>query len=46
LRAHGLDKHRSLTVRQTAGALAAVARVKAREVRSFESAFTNGLWHL
>ena len=46
LRAHGLNKHRPLTTRQTAGALAAVARLEAREVRSYEVAFTNGLWHV
>jgi transposase InsO family protein len=46
LRAHGLDKHRPLTTRRTAGALAAAARLEAREVRSYEAEFTNGLWHV
>jgi putative transposase len=46
LRRHGLSKHRPLTTRQTAGALAATARLEAREVRSYEAEFTNGLWHV
>ena len=46
LRAHGLDKLRPLTIRQTAGALAAAARLEAREVRSYEVEFSNGLWHV
>jgi putative transposase len=45
LRAHGLAKRRPLTTRQTAGALAAAARLDAREVRSFEVEYTNSLWH-
>ena len=34
-----------MTARQTAGALAAEARLEAREVRSYEAAYVNGLWH-
>jgi putative transposase len=45
LRAHGLNKRRPLTRRQTAGALAAAARLEAREVRSYEAEYVNGLWH-
>ena len=45
LRAHNLTKRRPLTTRQTAGALAAAARLDAREVRSFEAEYTNSLWH-
>jgi hypothetical protein len=37
LRAHGLSKRRPLTTRQTAGALAATARLDTREVRSYEA---------
>jgi transposase InsO family protein len=45
LRAHGLSKRRPLTTRQTAGALAATARLDTREVRSYEAEYSNGLWH-
>ncbi|HEY5168800.1 MAG TPA: DDE-type integrase/transposase/recombinase [Thermoleophilia bacterium] len=45
LRARDLTKRRLLTTRQTAGALAAAARLDAREVRSFEAEYTNSLWH-
>ena len=45
LAAHGLTRHRPLTTRQTEGALAAAARLEAREVRSYESDYVNGLWH-
>src|SRR5664279_3836866 len=45
LRAHGLTKRRPLTTRQTAGALAATARLDAREVRSYEAEYVNGLIH-
>ena len=45
LRAHGLDKRRPLTSRQTTGARAAEARLAAREVRSFEVEHVGGLWH-
>jgi transposase InsO family protein len=34
-----------MTTRQTEGALAAAARLEAREVRSYESGYVNGLWH-
>jgi transposase InsO family protein len=45
LAAHGLTKHRPMTTRQTDGALAAAARLEAREVRSYESEYVNGTWH-
>jgi transposase InsO family protein len=45
LRAHGLDKRRPLSARQTAGALAAELRLATREVRSFEVEHVGGLWH-
>jgi len=45
LRAHGMNKRRPLTTRQTAGALAAASRLDAREVRSYENEYTGGLWH-
>jgi hypothetical protein len=34
-----------MTTRQTEGALAAAARLEAREVRSYESEYSGGLWH-
>jgi putative transposase len=45
LAAHGLTRRRPMTTRQTAGALAATARLDAREVRSYESEYVNGTWH-
>src|SRR5712672_849271 len=45
LAAHGLDKRRRLTSRRTDGAERAEARLLDREVRSFEAAYVNGLWH-
>jgi putative transposase len=45
LAAHGLSRHRPMTTRQTEGALAAAARLEAREVRSYEAEFVNGTWH-
>ena len=45
LAAHGLTKHRPMTTRQTDGALAAAARLEAREVRSYEAEYVNGTWH-
>ena len=45
LRTHGLNKRRPLTTRQTSGALAAAARLDAREVRSYEADYVNGLIH-
>jgi putative transposase len=45
LAAHGLTKRRPMTRRQTDGALAAAARLEAREVRSYESEYSGGLWH-
>src|SRR5208282_2477378 len=45
LQSHGLTKRRPLTTRQTDGALAAEARLEAREVRGYEAEYVNGLWH-
>src|SRR6202453_3354914 len=45
LAARGLTKRRPMTTRQTEGALAAAARLEAREVRSYESEDSGGLWH-
>ena len=45
LAASGLTKRRVATTRQTDGALAAAARLEAREVRGFEAEYVNGLWH-
>jgi putative transposase len=45
LAAHGLTKRRPMTTRQTEGALAAAARLEAREVRSYEAEYVNSLWH-
>jgi transposase InsO family protein len=45
LATNGLTKCRPMTTRQTDGALAAAARLEAREVRSYESEYVNGLWH-
>jgi transposase InsO family protein len=45
LAAHGLTRRRPMTTRQTEGALAAAARLEAREVRSYEAEYVNGTWH-
>jgi putative transposase len=45
LKAHGLDKRRRLTARQTEGARRAEARLHDREVRSYEAEYVGGLWH-
>ena len=45
MKANGLDKRRRVTSRQTAGAERAEARLFDREVRSYEAAYVNGLWH-
>ena len=39
LAARGLTRRRPMTTRQTEGALAAAARLEAREVRSYEAAY-------
>jgi transposase InsO family protein len=44
-KAHGLEKRRRRTSRQTAGALLAEARLAERETRSYEAEFVNQLWH-
>jgi putative transposase len=45
LAANGLAKRHPMTTRQTEGALAAAYRLEAREVRSYEADYVNGLWH-
>ena len=45
LAAHGLTKRRPMTTRQTEGALAAAARLEAREVRSYEVRVCQRAWH-
>ncbi len=46
MKAHNLLKRPRRGNQQTAGTEAAQARFEAREVRSYESAFVNALWHL
>ncbi|MDP1912049.1 DDE-type integrase/transposase/recombinase [Brevundimonas sp.] len=46
MKATGLFKRRRLSSRETKGALAAERRLEEREVRSYENAYVNGLWHL
>lgn len=43
---HGLVRKRLARAKDTAGALKAEKRLETREVRSYESEYTNGLWHL
>ena len=45
MKKQGLEKRRRITRRDTAGALAADARLETREVRSYEVEFANALWH-
>ena len=45
LKAHGLEKWRRVTSRQTQGAQCAEARLFDREVRSYEADYVNSLWH-
>jgi len=45
LAASGLTRRRPATTRETEGALAAAARLEAREVRGFEAEYVNALWH-
>ena len=46
MQSHGLIRKRLARAKDTAGTLQAEKRLDAREVRSFESEYTNGLWHL
>ena len=46
MRAHGLDKQRRWRDASRPGVGRAEARREDREVRSFESEYVNGLWHL
>jgi putative transposase len=45
MRANGLNKHRRVLARETAGALAAEARLAEREVRSYEAEYVGALLH-
>ena len=46
MKATGLLKRRRLSSKDTAGVRLAERRLEEREVRSFEAAYVNGLWHL
>ncbi len=46
MQSHGLLRKRLARARDTAGTLKAERRLETREVRSYESEYTNGLWHL
>lgn len=46
MKASGLFKRRRLSSKETAGALQAELRLDEREVRSYESEYVGGLWHL
>ncbi len=46
MKAVGLAKRRRLSSPDTAGAREAERRLEEREVRSYEAAYVNGLWHL
>jgi transposase InsO family protein len=45
MKAQGLHRRRRLTSARTPGAIAAEARLDSLEVRSYEAAYVNGLWH-
>jgi len=45
MKAQGLFRRRRLTWARTPGAIAAEARLDHLEVRSYEAAYVNGLWH-
>lgn len=46
MQSHGLIRKRLARAKDTAGSLKAERRLETREVRSYESEYTNGLWHL
>ncbi len=46
MKAAGLAKRRRLSSKATAAVHAAERRLEEREVRSYEAAYVNGLWHL
>ncbi|MBI2895732.1 MAG: DDE-type integrase/transposase/recombinase [Deltaproteobacteria bacterium] len=46
MKAAGLAKRRRLTAKDTAAARRAESRLEQREVRSYEAAYVDGLWHL
>lgn len=46
MKSHGLVRKRLARAKDTAGMLKAERRLETREVRSYESEHTNGLWHL
>jgi putative transposase len=45
MKAKGLARRRRVSSKETPGTVAAEARLEALEVRSYESAYVNGLWH-
>jgi len=45
MKAHGLFRRRRVSSKRTPGALAAEARLEELEIRSYEAAYVNGLWH-
>ena len=45
MKAHGLFRRRRVSSKRTPGALAAEARIDTLEIRSYEAAYVNGLWH-
>jgi transposase InsO family protein len=46
MKSHGLIRKRIARATGTAGAIKAEERLQTREVRSYESEYTNALWHL
>ena len=45
MKAQGLSRRRRVISARTPGALAAEARLEQLEIRSYEAAYVNGLWH-
>ena len=45
MKAHGQFRRRRVSSKRTPGALAAEARIDTLEIRSYEAAYVNGLWH-
>jgi putative transposase len=45
MKAHGLFRRRRVSSKRTPGVLAAEARLEEFEIRSYEAAYVNGLWH-
>lgn len=45
LKAHGLERRRRIRAERTPAVLEAEARLEKLEIRSYEAAYVNGLWH-